>query len=100
MRIVAPFALTGLLFQLTTCNKPPAYQRPEPPIHRFENISGVNGDGVALDTVTGQWCRTWQWVYKDNSQIGGLDQLPTCESLYNKTNAQQVKEFIQHLPSK
>jgi len=57
------------------------------PIHRFEHVSNIGADGVALDTVTGQWCKTWNWVYKDDAKIGGLDTLPSCLKLYNENKS-------------
>src|SRR6185437_9088155 len=57
-----------------------------PPIHRFENVSEhAASPGVALDTVTGQLCRTWDWNYKNESLSGGLDTIPTCKSIFDST---------------
>jgi hypothetical protein len=66
--------------------KPPvAKESHYSPSHRFENVSGVGQTGVALDTVTGQWCKTWEWVYKSSAMSGGLDTLPSCLSIYEST---------------
>jgi hypothetical protein len=58
-----------------------------PPAHRFENVPGIAGDGIALDTVTGQWCRTWEWHYKVASMSGGLDTLPLCIDIFRSNPA-------------
>jgi hypothetical protein len=55
------------------------------PIHRFENVTNAGLPGVALDTVTGQLCKTWDWSYKDQKMSGGLDTLPMCLSLFKGT---------------
>ena len=84
MKIALGIVAAFLIQQSNGCeqSKPAPAAIPKPPIHRFENVSGFNGDGVALDTVTGQWCRTWEWHYKAESLNGGLDTLPTCISIF------------------
>ena len=55
-----------------------------PPLHRFVNVpSPGSPSGIALDTVTGQYCKTWEWNYKATAMNGGLDTLPTCLSIFN-----------------
>jgi hypothetical protein len=82
------------LAPLIGCEQPPeqntaAMQHPpvtlihSHPIHRFENVSPIGGLGVALDTVTGQWCRTWDWDYKGTAVRFDLNTLPLCKSLYD-----------------
>lgn len=85
-------ALALVLDDPIGCDKPepkPVVQAKHyPPIHRFENVPGVGVAGVALDTVTGQYCKTWEWLYRGNaaqSLSGGLDTLPTCLSIYQNT---------------
>jgi hypothetical protein len=67
----------------------PASPAPQPvaktkhyPLHRFENVPSTQSPGIALDTVTGQFCRTWDWTYKIKTLNGGLDELPTCVSIF------------------
>jgi hypothetical protein len=55
------------------------------PLHRFENVSSPQSPGIALDTVTGQYCKTWEWTFKITSLNGGLDTLPTCLSIFQST---------------
>ena len=95
-------ALIFLLDDPVGCDKPQAKPVIEakhyPPIHRFENVTSTGQLGVALDTVTGQWCKTWEWVYRGNAQSlsGGLDTLPTCLSLYRQvpqTDTDPFKQF-------
>jgi hypothetical protein len=60
-------------------------QRHYLPIHRFTNVPGrYNATDVALDTASGQLCRTWTWEYRTekNPNAGGLDTLPTCLSVF------------------
>lgn len=59
-----------------------------PPLHRFVNVSSPPSPGVALDTVTGQYCKTWDWTYKAKSMDGGMDMLPTCLSIFHGNPAQ------------
>ena len=89
---VAFFVLAFVLVVLDDplgCDKPPAkpvvaQAKRYPPIHRFENVSNQS-PGIALDTVTGQYCKTWEWTYKVNAMNGGLDTLPTCLSIFQST---------------
>lgn len=57
-------------------------QPKEPPIRRFEPVTSHGLIDVALDTKTGQLCRTWDWVYKNNPMAADLNDLPTCYSLF------------------
>jgi hypothetical protein len=94
---IAAYLLASFLFAMlsTGCNEPtPATPKRIQPIHRFENVSTTGNLGVALDTATGQWCKTWGWVYKSDADSGGLDTLPTCISLYNLTDAQEDYDSI------
>jgi hypothetical protein len=56
-----------------------------PPLHRFENVSSPQSPGIALDTVTGQYCKTWEWTYKTATMNGGLDTVPTCLRIFRET---------------
>lgn len=95
---IATYLLTSLLLyqqsngcdQTQTQPKVGPAKMERPPIHRFENVSLPSSPGVALDTVTGQLCRTWEWVYREKNAPGrgGLDTLPTCLSIYQGTPAQ------------
>jgi hypothetical protein len=88
MKIVACLFAVLLLQQPTGCNEQPKVAekaRHSPPIRRFENVSSPGSPGIALDTVTGQYCRTWEWTYKANELNGGLDTLPTCLSIFQNT---------------
>lgn len=81
------FALL-LLQQPSGCNQAPKSAEKahhNPPIHRFENVPSAGVAGVALDTVTGQYCKTWEWSYKAEALSGGLDTLPTCLSIFQST---------------
>ncbi len=60
----------------------PAKERISLPLHRFENVSSPSSPGIALDTVTGQYCKTWEWTYKAAAMNGGLDTVPTCLSVF------------------
>jgi len=79
MKTVLSGAALTLLLVGCESSKPVA----APIERRFEGVSGVGEQGVALDTVTGQWCKTWDWSYKNDAMSGGLDTLPTCVSIYN-----------------
>jgi hypothetical protein len=92
MKILFPVA-TLYLLQLAGCTNPKPAENPidkalaakPAPTQRFEGISAVGMQGVALDTVTGQWCKTWDWSYKNAAMSGGLDTLPTCLSIFQST---------------
>ena len=73
MKIAAIVAIAAFIFQQSSCDqstKSTEKQRRYPPIHRFENASSAGVTGVALDTVTGQLCKTWEWAYKSDAQSG------------------------------
>jgi hypothetical protein len=52
--------------------------------HRFVNMSDlpltVRGD-VALDTCTGQLCKTWEWVSTDTHVQNSYQSLSLCSEL-------------------
>jgi hypothetical protein len=89
MKVIVSLAASLLLLQQTNgCDQPqqkPAEQpKPQrPPTHRFEAVPTVGAQGIALDTVTGQWCRTWDWMPRDpKAPVDGLNTIPTCFSLF------------------
>jgi len=87
---LAIVVIAAVLLQQSGCDEqaPKTAAQPAhhyPPIHRFENVSSPVSPGVALDTVTGQYCKTWEWMYKASGMKGGLDLLPTCLSIYQDT---------------
>src|SRR5215469_10009797 len=51
------------------------------PIGRFEKLQNFRVD-VALDTQTGQLCKTWGWASTNRNNPDPYENLPTCESLY------------------
>jgi hypothetical protein len=91
-------ALTAALFlfqQADGCDdaKPTPAPTPPPPINRFVPVANHGSSDVALDTATGQLCRTWEWQYRgaNNPMAGGIDTLPTCLSLYQAPMPIQLK---------
>ena len=77
------FALALVLNQSNGCDQPSkSAVKHLSSIHRFENVSSPTSPGIALDTVTGQYCKTWEWSYRVQSMNGGLDTLPTCLSIF------------------
>jgi hypothetical protein len=95
MKIAAFLVMSFLLQQADSCEQKPKAAAPEmppsPPIHRFESVSTVASTGVALDTVTGQWCRTWDWQYKAQPSADSLNTLPTCLSLFQQVWGQRPR---------
>ena len=82
-------AVAGLVLfqQAVGCDQKPA---PKPtkisyPIRRFDREAGMPPD-MALDTLTGQYCRTWDWSYKNPTAVGSADvqTLPTCLELFSQ----------------
>jgi hypothetical protein len=78
--------------QFSGCDATPKSAVPEkevrlPPAHRFVNVTSPNSPGIALDTVTGQYCKTWDWSYKVATMNGGLDTVPTCLAIFRSTPA-------------
>jgi hypothetical protein len=73
-------------------------QQPQRREHHFDPIAQSDGS-LAVDTTTGQMCKTWQWVcgngdtsyneftkkYQDNMSYGitcsAIRDMPTCESI-------------------
>jgi len=67
----------------STQSQPKGAEQPkEPPIRRFEAVTSHGSSDVALDTKTGQLCRTWEWEYKNNPTANDINSLPTCYSIY------------------
>jgi hypothetical protein len=98
MKIIACLAASFLIFQQSNgCDetKPPdpPPPKPVPQINRFVPVSNHGSADVALDTVTGELCRTWEWEYRpaNNPAKGGLDLLPTCVTLYERALPLQAK---------
>ena len=61
------------------------------PTARFQPVTNAYpiGAHIALDTVTGQLCRTWDWVYL-NKLVSGYeapDSLPLCVEIYRNSHA-------------
>ena len=88
MRLVALsiLALVGCDQPLTNSTTAP------PPVNRFVPVANHGEADVALDTTTGQLCKTWNWVYRgqDIRQQGGIDTLPLCDDLYSNPATQHV----------
>jgi hypothetical protein len=80
--------LPALIFlQSDACNQkaastPPPKHYITRPAHRFESVSSTGNLGVALDTMTGRWCRTWNWNYLRKPESNDLNTLPTCYELF------------------
>lgn len=101
MRLVIVVAL--ILLPMTGCEQlakeSQPSSRPSPqtsasrshPIGRFEKIQNFRVD-VALDTQTGQLCKTWVWVSKDRRSPDPYEDLPTCDSLYKAFPTAEVIE--------
>lgn len=63
--------------------KPQAESRGNAPFRRFEPAFSTDGYGIALDTVTGQWCKAWNWkMHPTNATLTGLNDLPLCTDIY------------------
>jgi hypothetical protein len=98
------------LFALIGCEQPPSQTASPPkqtekpirahPIHRFENVSPTGSLGVALDTVTGQWCRTWEWDYKESAARFDLNTLPLCKDLYESYPGDDSTDFFEQFGGK
>lgn len=87
MKIAVVIAASVFIFQQANgCDEQKApkevSQREEPPIRRFEPVTSHGTSDVALDTKTGQLCRTWDWEYRNKSDVHDLNDLPTCYSIY------------------
>lgn len=82
--------LLALLLQgcteLTQAPPPPASPQP---YQRFVPVAASDRD-FALDTKTGQLCKTWNWSIANSP----LSSLPQCIELYNQT------EFLNRPPIK
>jgi hypothetical protein len=76
-----------IFLQSNGCDQKPAPVPPPKhyltrPAHRFESVSSIGNVGVALDTMTGRWCRTWDWQYVAKPDANGLNMLPICYDLF------------------
>lgn len=55
-----------------------------PLFRRFEPAFSTDGFGISLDTVTGQWCKSWNWkMHLRDAVLSGLNKLPLCSELLN-----------------
>ena len=71
----------SLTFQgCTKLNQLPAAPTPPQSYQRFVPVAASDRD-FALDTKTGQLCKTWSWSIADSPLSG----LPTCSELYGQT---------------
>jgi len=60
-----------------------------PMVRRFESVPTAGSQGIALDTVTGQWCRTWEWTPRDLKPAPDIvGSLPSCLTLFKTTPAE------------
>lgn len=63
------------------------------PIGRFEKIQNFRVD-VALDTQTGQLCKTWEWQSTNRNSPDPYENLPTCAFLYgNFQTTERIEGF-------
>ena len=78
-------------FLLQACGTPKAVIRvnSNPTYQRFVPVGSDEKD-VALDTRTGELCRTWNWQ-RENDPRG---KIPLCAVLYGQT------EFLNRFPDK
>lgn len=82
MRYLLTALASVALIQADGCpSKPIDSARPTQPIGRFVPVTNHNLLDLAVDTVTGQMCRTWNWQYKPDEN--GLAGLPLCNDLYH-----------------
>jgi hypothetical protein len=90
MKSIAAIALTALLMQQTGCEEkrsdpPKEVHTKSFPIGRFQAITSREAADVALDTKTGQMCRTWNWDYTGKlREASGHNDLPLCLSLFRE----------------
>jgi hypothetical protein len=67
--------------------KPQAENSVSTPFRRFEPAFSTDGYGIALDTVTGRWCKTWNWtMHPTNPTLMGLNDLPLCADIYENAS--------------
>ncbi len=73
--------------KLTDPASPPVPALRPSTLRRFERVSDrdpADTSQLALDTVTGQLCRTWDWSFKNQSLNGAFDKLPLCVDIYRQ----------------
>lgn len=94
MKASALIAVLLFLQQVNGCDgskpKSASVKPDRPPTHRFDLIRDPPTPGMAIDTTTGQFCRTWDWVYTNNPSDKSFETLPTCISLFHE-NGEVVK---------
>ncbi len=95
MKFVLPLAL-ALLASDTDCDKQktPDVVSPRPMVlrhvaRRFELVE-KSQPGVALDTVTGQYCRTWDWAYVNRPEDKSFSTLQLCIDIYRGYPSEEI----------
>lgn len=76
----------------------PAQAKPPRSVQRFVPLPEAPGSPIvytvprvflALDTMTGQLCRTWDFTFPNPSDVQrSIEDLPTCEILYEAETGQ------------
>jgi hypothetical protein len=94
MRIAVGLAVLILQQSLGCDQTPTPKEHHAPPIHRFVSVTVPPSPGMALDTMTGQLCRTWDWAYTAKPDASDLNTAPTCLSLYELTAAREQYDSI------
>ena len=102
-RILILLTSLGLLVACDDLQPKDKPKEPEPPprlVHHFDPITRSEGN-LAVDTATGQMCKTWDWActkpsyynsytkeWVENSAYGvsctAIGNMPTCESISKK----------------
>ncbi|MSO19974.1 MAG: hypothetical protein EXQ56_05830 [Acidobacteria bacterium] len=82
MNKVAFTLMLALILQgCTSSSQTPAPVPLPQPYQRFVPVATSDRD-FALDTKTGQLCKTWSWTITD----APLSSLPLCSDLHNQTD--------------
>jgi hypothetical protein len=65
---------------------PETQSRPQPQrfLSRFISVSTTTHADIALDTVTGAYCKTWDWQSQKPTDKNPIYGLKTCDKLYQE----------------
>lgn len=75
-----------LIATIDGCTQAKAPDEPKRISYSADRFAPLSDPGLAIDRMTGQICRTWDWGYKNSKVVPSADlqNRPLCIYLFNK----------------